>query len=89
MVGAVSDHNLQVSVDDQVFLMEGGEEIGAVQKVARDHLVIYIENAGPFTVTGAQVKSAHNGKVVLEASELAPDLKAAAEKAHAAETPGL
>jgi hypothetical protein len=89
MVGTVSDHNLQVSVDDQVFLMEGGEEIGAVQKVARDHLVIYIENAGPFTVTGAQVKSAHNGKVVLEPSELAPDLKAAAEKAHAAETPGL
>ncbi len=81
----MSDHNLRINVDDQVFLMEGGEEIGAVQKVARDHLVIYIENAGPFTVTGAQVKSAHDGKVVLDIEELDGALLDAAQKAHAAE----
>ena len=77
--------NLQISVDDQVFLVEGGEEIGAVQQVAKDHLVIYIENAGPFTVTGAQVKSAHDGKVILDLDSLDGKLLEAAQAAHAAE----
>jgi ribosomal protein L24 len=77
--------NLQISVDDQVFLVEGGEEIGAVQQVAKDHLVIYIENAGPFTVTGAQVKSAHDGKVVLDMEALDAKLLAAAQAAHSSE----
>jgi hypothetical protein len=82
----MTQHNFNVSVGDQVFLDEGGEEIGAVRKVARDHLVIYIEAAGDFVVQGPGVKAAHNGKVVLEPSGLDPQLLEAARAAHERET---
>lgn len=79
-------HSFQVSVDDQVFLEEGGEEIGAVRKVAKDHLVVYIENNGDFQVPGPAVRAAHDGKVILDASQLPPDVMQAVEKAHSKET---
>jgi hypothetical protein len=78
--------NIQVNVGDQVFFEEGGEEIGAVRKVERDHLVIYIEAAGDFVVQGPQVKAAHHGKVVLDASLVDPRLLQAAQTAHERET---
>jgi len=79
-------HNFQVSVDDQVFLEEGGEEIGAVRRVAKDHLVVYIENNGDFEVAGPAVRAAHDGKVVLDASQLSPELLKAVDKAHIKES---
>jgi hypothetical protein len=82
----MTQHNFQVSVGDQVYLDEGGEEIGAVRKVARDHLVIYIEAAGDFVVDGPGVRSAHDGKVVLEPEQLEPRLLDAARAAHERET---
>jgi hypothetical protein len=82
----MNEHNFQVSVGDQVFLEEGGEEIGAVRKVAKDHLVIYVEAAGDFVVPGPGVKAAHDGKVVLAADQLDPKLLDAARSAHEGET---
>lgn len=82
----MTQHNFQVSVGDQVYLDEGGEEIGAVRKVARDHLVVYIEAAGDFVVQGAGVKAAHDGKVVLDSGQLDPQLLDAARAAHERET---
>jgi hypothetical protein len=75
-------HNIQVSVGDHVFLEEGGEEIGAVRKVERDHLVVYIEAAGDFIVRGPEVKAAHYGKVVLSSELVDPQLLDAARSAH-------
>ncbi len=71
-----------VSVGDQVFLEEGGEEIGAVRKVANDHLVVYVEAAGDFVIPGPWVRAAHNGKVVLDPQKVDPQLLAAAAVAH-------
>jgi len=82
----MTQHNFQVSVGDQVYLEEGGEEIGAVRKVARDHLVIYVEAAGDFVVPGPGVRSAHDGKVVLEPQQLDAQLLEAARAAHERET---
>jgi hypothetical protein len=79
-------HNFQVSVGDQVFLEEGGEEVGAVRKVERDHLVVYIEAAGDFIVRGPEVKAAHFGKVVLAPELVDPRLLEAARTAHERET---
>ncbi len=76
----------QVQVGDQLFLEEGGEEIGAVREVAPDHLIVYVEAAGDFRVPGAWVRAAHDGKVVLDPSRIAdPALLLAAEHAHDAE----
>lgn len=79
-------HNFEVSVGDHVFLEEGGEEVGAVRKVERDHLVVYIEAAGDFIVRGPEVQAAHYGKVILSPEKVDPRLLAAAQSAHERES---
>ena len=75
-----------IQVGDQVFLEEGGEEIGAVRQVAKDHVVVYVEGAGDFTLTGPEIAAAHDGKLRLDPSKLEPTLLAAAQTAHDRET---
>jgi len=75
-----------IQVGDQIFLEEGGEEIGAVRVVAKDHVVIYIEGAGDFTLTGPEIAAVHDGKVRLDPAKLEPALLNAAQSAHAQET---
>ena len=79
-------HGYGVAVGDQVFLDGNDEEIGAVRQVMPDHVVVYIENAGDFVVRGPHVKSAHDGKLVLDPTRADPALVDAARTAHAGET---
>lgn len=76
----------QVQIGDQLFLEEGGEEVGAVREVAPDHLVVYVEAAGDFTVPGPWVRAAHDGKVVLDPEKCDPRFLHAARTAHERET---
>lgn len=76
---------LRVSVGDHVFLDHAEEEVGAVRQVAKDHLIVYIENAGDFVVRGNHVKSAHDGKVILDPETAEPALLDAARRAHESE----
>lgn len=76
----------QVQVGFQVYLSEGGEEIGAVREVAPDHIVVYVEGARDFVVRGPAVKAAHDGKVILDPARVEPTLLEAARHAHDAET---
>ncbi|HTR51888.1 MAG TPA: hypothetical protein VMJ10_14330, partial [Kofleriaceae bacterium] len=62
------------------------EEIGAVREVNPDHVVVYLENAGDFIVRGPHVKSAHDGKLVLDPRHAEPALLEAARSAHVRET---
>jgi len=82
----MATHTFNVSIDDQVYLEEGGEEIGAVRKVEKDHLVVYVENNGDFRIDGPAVKAAHDGKVVLDAAQLSPEFMKAVNRAHIKET---
>ena len=79
-------HTLKVSVGDQVYLDHNDEEVGAVREVARDHLIIYVENSGDVQIAGPAVKAAHDGKVVLDAAKLDRDVLAAMRQAHQRET---
>jgi hypothetical protein len=76
-----------IEIGYQVFSNEGGEEFGAVRQV-RPQLVIYVENAGDFTVATTAVKAVHDGKVVLDLKALDKDLREAIKHAHERETPG-
>ncbi|HUS30208.1 MAG TPA: hypothetical protein VMZ53_16990 [Kofleriaceae bacterium] len=78
----VMQHNIAVNVGDQVFLEEGGEEIGAVRKVERDHLVVYIEAAGDFVIRGPEITAVHHGKVILAPDKVEGRLLDAARGAH-------
>jgi hypothetical protein len=82
----MSLRTIQIQVGDQVFLEEGGEEIGAVRRVAKDHVVVYIEGAGDFTLTGPEIAAVHDGKVRLDRDKLEPALLSAAQTAHDNET---
>ena len=75
-----------VQVGFQVFLQEGGEEIGAVREVAHDHVVVYVEGGGEFIVKGPAVRAAHDGKLVLDPTKLTPEMLAATQHAHERET---
>ena len=76
-------------IGDQVFLQEGGEEVGAVRNIRGDTLRVYIENAGDFDVPMQAVRAVHDGKVILDFDQLSESLRDAIEHAHDAERPGL
>jgi len=69
----------------QVYLEEGGEEVGAVREVHKDHLLVYIENAGDFRISPEEIRRVHDGKVILEPAKLDEALRAAIAHAHDAE----
>ena len=53
----------KIAAGFQTFVSDGGEEFGAVRAVAphgRHELVIYVENAGDFTVPLDAVESVHS-----------------------------
>jgi hypothetical protein len=76
----------------QVFMEERAEECGGVRAVApegRDEIVVYIENAGDFTVNAEAIRRAHDSKVILDPTRLDKDLLTAIAHAHEREEPGL
>jgi hypothetical protein len=77
-----------IEVGFQVFVSEGGQEIGAVRQVApfgRPELEIYVENAGDFVVPLTAVVSVHASKVILDDKKLETKLQKAIRHAHDAE----
>ena len=80
-----------IEVGYQVFLKDGGDEVGAVRDVRfKTHeIVINIENAGDFVIHGTAVRAVHSQKVILDGAKLPNDVKAALRHAHDAEEPGL
>jgi hypothetical protein len=80
-----------IEVGYQVFVADGGEEVGAVRQVAPDgqpELVIYVENAGDFVVPFTAIKAVHFQKVILDCDKLEPRLRQAIGHAHDSEEPG-
>ena len=71
-----------------VFLVDGDEPIGAVREVrpeGREELVIYVENAGEFTVPFRAVDDVHFEKVILDSKSLDAKLLGAIGHSHDAE----
>ena len=66
----------------QVYLEEGGEEVGAVREVHREYMLIYIENAGDFRIGPDGIRRVHDGKVILDATGLTDEVRAAIRHAH-------
>jgi hypothetical protein len=78
-----------IQVGYQVFISDGGEEVGAVREIPPDRrrIVIYIENSGDFDVDAEAIESVHSQKVILNCDKLPPALRRAIGHAHDAETP--
>jgi len=90
--GTAPDRVKNIKVGDQAYLEEGGEECGAVREVApggRHEITVYVENAGDFGVSFDAIRSAHDGKVVLDRGRIDQRLLNAVKHAHDREEPGL
>jgi len=75
-----------------VFVHDGDKAFGAVRRVSphgRPELVIYVENAGDFTVPLAAVTAVDSGKVVLNCGRLEHRLRTAIGHAHEGEDPRI
>jgi hypothetical protein len=72
-----------------VFTHDGEHQFGAVRQVHAHQIVIYVENAGDFTVPMSAVKDVHSEKVILDSAKLDPKLKEAIRKAHSGEDPRI
>jgi hypothetical protein len=75
-----------------VFVHDGDKAFGAVRQVSpqrRPELVIYVENAGDFTVPLTAVKEVEGGKIVLDCGKLDLRLRTAIGHAHEAEDPRI
>lgn len=72
-----------------VFTHDGEKAVGAVRQVRKNEIVIYVENAGDFTVPFGAIADAHSEKVILDSSKLEARLKEAIRRAHSGEDPRI
>ncbi|MGH7933422.1 MAG: hypothetical protein ACREQN_09670 [Candidatus Binataceae bacterium] len=83
--------NEKIEAGFQAFISDGGEEFGAVREVApngRPELVVYVENAGDFTVPLDAIEAVHSEKVIFNCAKLGLSLRRAIGHAHDDEKPG-
>lgn len=74
------------------FVFGASEGFGAVRRICPDRkpvLVIYVENAGDFTVPLSAIESIQPQKIVLDRDRLDARLRAAIRHAHDAEDSNL
>jgi len=74
-----------IKIGYQAFVSDGGEEFGAVRQIFPESVVVYVENAGDFTIPIGAVEAVHSQKVIFNREKLAQPLKAAIKHAHDAE----
>jgi hypothetical protein len=81
-----------IQEDFDVFVHDGDKAVGAVRQVSphgRSEIVVYVENAGDFTVPLSAVKEVQADKVVLDCGKLDMRLRRAIGHAHDAEDPRI
>jgi hypothetical protein len=79
----------EIEVGYQAFVSDGGEEFGAVRAISKDEIVVWIENAGEFSLPREAVKEVHAQKVIFDCRKLDRRVREAIGHAHEAEEPGL
>lgn len=75
----------QIREGFDVFVHDAGESFGAVRQVGEGAIIVYVENAGDFTIPLSAVKEVHDEKVILDRSKLDHDLREAIGNAHKGE----
>jgi hypothetical protein len=80
--------NAPIEEGYEVFLSDHDKPFGAV-RVVSPQLIVYVENAGEFTVPLEAVSAVHAQKVVVDRAKLDRKLRQAIAHAHDAEDPTL
>jgi hypothetical protein len=80
--------NAAIEQGYEVFLSDHDKPFGAVRAVTPE-LIVYVENAGEFTVPNSAVKAVHAQKVIVDRAKLDRKLRQAIAHAHDAEDPDI
>jgi hypothetical protein len=72
-----------------VFIADGAEGIGAVRSVSDKAILVYVENAGEFSVPVSAIRDVHSDKVMLDPRRLDDTFLAAVGHAHDREDPSV
>lgn len=78
--------SVSVGIGDQLFDREDGQPFGAVLAVHKHELLVNIEGFGQAMIPGGVVRAVHDGKVVVDVGQLAPELQQTIARAHDRET---
>jgi hypothetical protein len=81
--------NEQIQEGFDVFVHDGDKAFGAVRQVLADRLVVYVENAGDFSIPLTAVDAIHDDKVILNCGKLEHRLREAIGHAHEGEDPRI
>ena len=84
--------NERIQEGYEVFVSDADKPFGAVRQVSphgRPELVVYVENAGDFTVALSAVQAVHAQKVIVDSDKLDHRLRKAIGHAHDAEDPNI
>jgi len=80
--------NAAIEEGYEVFLSDHDKPFGAVRLVSPE-LIVYVENAGDFTVPLGAVKAVHGQKVIVDRAKLDRKLQLSIAHAHDAEDPKI
>ena len=72
-----------------VSVHDGEKSFGAVRQVAKDEIIVYVENAGDFRIPLSAVKDVEDERVVLDCGKLDLPLRRAIGHAHEGEDPRI
>ena len=78
--------HVPVKIGDQLFQREDGAAFGAVVGVHEHELLVEIEGVGQAVLPGASVRSVHDGKLIVDISQLPAALQTSITHAHDRET---
>ena len=76
----------------EVYVHDGDVAFGAVRQTSpggRPEIVVYVENAGDFSIPVSAVRDVHDEKVILDCGRLERRLREAIGHAHTAEDPEI
>jgi hypothetical protein len=68
-----------------MFVHDADKSFGAAREVEHGRIIVYVENAGVFTIPLGAVKDVHDETIVLDCSKLDIDLRRAIDHAHEAQ----
>ena len=72
-----------------VFLVNGAEGVGAVRRVSKSGIVVYVEGAGEFAIPASVILRVHDQKVMLDVHTVGKDFLNAVKHVGDLEDPAL
>ncbi len=79
----------EMQIGYKAFISDGGDAVGVVRDFTKHTVVIYVENAGDFTIAKNSVLTVHSQKVILDSGRLDHSFLKAVDHAHDREDPKL